>query len=474
MSRRELISVEKTTRKQIYSKPLDSPTVLDALAVFGKLCKSSYGPTGRLKFLQTALGGHVTVTSSCATILHHLISSCHPIVHLVMLAVKGHLDVYGDGGLATCILTTRLIETSIKLAIPRQLVVEVYAYALGIMTSYMVSEKHPWKMKLDVSDMKSMMCLLRSVLHTKPASCLTERDLNHMCTTLLKAFLHSLPSMSDAISHPLSPSPVQFLRCEGSAVIDSRVVDGVLLQAPSVLQPHHQLIQQPVKVALYNISMATDTEEWFSDVTTTTVDVSDSGLNTGILKQMIDVAMVLVSAGVGLVACQKCIHPTLKRFLKDRKVYVFDRLSVMHINAVQRLTGATLLSTFTTDIPEHWYGQLDSIEYTVIANKSYLHLIPTQPMTSVCTVILCSPDESSLEELLSTCQSAMSVLAQVVAYPWVVPGAGCMDTHLAGFLRTKALREKEEAAKNLGCTRVPGHHNKYRQVFGIPSLSPGT
>lgn len=48
---------------------------------------------------------------------------------------------------------------------------------------------------------------------------------------------------------------------------------------------------------------------------------------------------------------------------------MIDRVSIVHITAVKRLTGAVLLSTFTMDIPVSNFGQLERIEHMVLNNK---------------------------------------------------------------------------------------------------------
>ena len=49
----------------------------------------------------------MTVTSSSRRMIDNLSSSSHPVVRLLLAAVKGHLDVYSDGGLRTALLTLR-------------------------------------------------------------------------------------------------------------------------------------------------------------------------------------------------------------------------------------------------------------------------------------------------------------------------------------------------------------------------------
>ena len=48
---------------------------------------------------------------------------------------------------------------------------------------------------------------------------------------------------------------------------------------------------------------------------------------------------------------------------------MMDRLSILHISAVQRMTGAAILGTFSVDIPETSFGQVEKIEHVVLNNK---------------------------------------------------------------------------------------------------------
>ena len=87
--------------------------------------------------------------------------------------------------------------------------------------------------------------------------------------------------------------------------------------------------------------------------------------------------------------------------------------------------------------------------------NSYIHLLPQSSLLSsaVCTLLLCSPDEASLEELKTVCQASVSALHETLACPFVVPGAGCLDTHLASFLRQYGQNSGPEIIAELGCSK---------------------
>jgi len=65
--------------------------------------------------------------------------------------------------------------------------------------------------------------------------------------------------------------------------------------------------------------MAGDTNEWTEGMATIAIDgVRRGDFSEGTLELMKSVAAVFVKEGVGLVACQKVIHPALKTFLKEK------------------------------------------------------------------------------------------------------------------------------------------------------------
>ncbi|KAK3754400.1 hypothetical protein QZH41_011177, partial [Actinostola sp. cb2023] len=159
------------------------------------------------------------------------------------------------------------------------------------------------------------------------------------CLNLLnfQAFLQSVPTSSDSNQKlKWSSSPIQFLTCEGRPVTATKVVNGVLLEAPELPTYTHNTTVVNLKVALYNISMAGDTDEWIDGVTPVAVDgMERDDLNKGVLDMMKGVVSMLVKEGVGLVACQKVIHPALKRFLKEQlSTYFTNVIKYVIINYV--------------------------------------------------------------------------------------------------------------------------------------------
>ena len=66
--------------------------------------------------------------------------------------------------------------------------------------------------------------------------------------------------------------------------------------------------------------MAGDTDEWLGD--STKVEMASVGhdvnMESAVLRHMLKVADWLLAAGVAVIACQKCVHPALKQYLRDK------------------------------------------------------------------------------------------------------------------------------------------------------------
>ena len=104
---------------------------------------------------------------------------------------------------------------------------------------------------------------------------------------------------------------------------DSKVLPGLLIHTPEIptfQQCGRTLVSHGAKVALYNISMAGDTDEWFSgNIKTETISGSyDFSAANTVLLQLLKVADYLLDSGVNVIACQKCVHPALKWYLRDK------------------------------------------------------------------------------------------------------------------------------------------------------------
>ena len=88
-----------------------------------------------------------------------------------------------------------------------------------------------------------------------------------------------------------------------------------------------------------------------------------------VLRLMMKMVDDMIKHHVQLVACQKIIHPTLQHYITSHNLYFVERLSIFHIEAMQKLTGAKLISSCLAKISEDSYGSLKEMKLLTIQKK---------------------------------------------------------------------------------------------------------
>jgi len=426
-----------------------------AIHTLHKLIITSRGPNGSLKMLHNDVGGHVTLTSSCSRILGS-ISVKNPLLKLLVSCVRGHCDAYTDCGLFTCGLALSLIRYSLELDIHRHLITDIYELLMHECLAWLdtpldintvdrdYSHLASCKFKFDTCSLDDMRNLAAAVLSSKPGCNFWPGDLDHMTSLVVTAFLRT---SADATPHNL-----QYVCIEGCPSSSSYIADGVLYPMPSIppyrtkpLSLHHT--EGQVLVAVFNTSLAGDTSEK-SDADLVVSATSDvEGI---VLDEMRACCERLVELGVGVVACQRVVHPSVRRLLRRDGVLVMDRLGIHHIYSVTELTGARLLSSFTGHISASDLGCLDAVHHRVLEGRSHLQL--TRAASSVCTLVLYGRSEESLAEIKSVCQSSYHTLQMAWSDGLALAGGGCWQNVLAAWIRIKAAECSKAWSRDLGCS----------------------
>ena len=125
-------------------------------------------------------------------------------------------------------------------------------------------------------------------------------------------------------------------------------------------------------MALFDCSLSGNVDDNWLDNSKTEISHNSSTIEENVLTSMMKMVDDLILQGIKLIACQKVIHPTLQQYITRKRLYVIERLSICHIEAVQKLTGAKLLSSFQGKINENSFGSLAEIKTLVIHKKRYL------------------------------------------------------------------------------------------------------
>lgn len=154
--------------------------------------------------------------------------------------------------------------------------------------------------------------------------------------------------------------------------------------------------------------------------------------------------------GVRIVATQRIIAPVLRHALHSVGISTLEQLSIMHVDSVASMSGATPLGLLPARGKlagmAHIFGYVDSMHTKLIGDKALAYI--ARESSNHASLILCAPDSLTLQWLEQSSRAALDGLLHLLQTPFIVAGAGCLEVHLAHVLRTKGA-QYEEIAKAL-------------------------
>ncbi|NXJ61559.1 TCPB protein, partial [Rostratula benghalensis] len=430
------------------SEPLTKDTVSQSLSLLSGILKSCYGPAGRLKQFHNGVGGYVCTTSQSSAIFSHL-SVSHPILRVLTVSMENHVSRFSDCGLFTAILCCSLIENFRSLNIASCTIIKISKHLLSLCMDYLKSEACGCRVSVDFSSLETLLCLIRSILTSKPACMLNKQEVDHLATLILKAFMFTVPSHveTNAVLGKCIIVPVK-----GKRVMDSTVLPGLLIEMPEISSAKPLTVKRSssnvIKIALFCVSMSGDL---FSPEEGTITVHHGISLEMSELNQLLKVGNQLVNDEVGLVICQKVIHPTLKQYLKENHIIAVDRAGLSLMEPLSQMTGSKPIASIRLLSPS-CYGSLKDVRLESFASKHFVHLIPID--TVVCSLILCNRNETAWDELKCACETAEHVLRFTIKEPLALLGGGCTETHLASYIRHKSCSLSTSSFEDLDCSRT--------------------
>lgn len=428
------------------SEPLTSEKVRKTLSVLKGILMSCYGPFGRLKQLHNGLGGAVCATSQSSALLAHL-SVSHPVLKILTASMQSHVSCFSDCGLFTGILCCNLIDNVQRIDLTPTTVIKLNKQLLSLCVSYLKSEDCGCRIPVNFSSTRIILSLVRSIITSKPACMLTGKEVDHISTLVLKAFLLTIPE--NAGEHVVLGKSIT-VPLKGQKVTDSTVLPGILIEISEVQLMKILPIKKSdsFKVALFCTSLSGD----LTDTGEGTVVVSyRMSLENAALDRLLTLGKELVSDHVDLVLCQKVVHPSLKQFLSSHHVTVIDRVGLALMEPLSKATGAQPIGSLGLISPNS-YGSVKDLCSTKFGSKHFLHLIPNE--VTICSLLLCNRNDTTWNELKLTCQAALHVLQLTLKDPCALLGGGCTETHLAAYIKYKTDTEPGSILRDHECTQT--------------------
>ena len=456
---------------------------MSELALVSRVALASIGPHGSLWGIRAnEQSGVGTITSVSKRLFENLRLRTWLARALVKLTVQPQHEVFGDGGLLTAVIATKLVETVVansSSSFDRFHMTQGLELILDFLREKMKTDLvleagngngliRPI-LELHWNDMDSIVALVRGVIEPKLKAITASSsrgDMNHLCRTLAEAYVLALPD--NAYQKPR----IGLLTIAGPSISRSFSTSNLIIDIPISHQLERMMPLTLPSIVVFNTSLDVDlarNEQQLgnsldSDGYGVKIEVSRGFLGecnaeavmNFELNLLVDLVKRLAKEKVSIVACQKTIHPFVKQELVHRRIIPIERISLRHIDAVASCCGVQPISSIgehsLSKLGSH-VGKLQRISLVRLERKKLVELEPTRDR-NMQTVVLTAPSEISIEDLATSCRSVFAVLNSAIASPYVIPGGGCLELVLSTLIQSQVSSVPEASREERLTSKV--------------------
>ncbi|KAK8075944.1 T-complex protein 1 subunit beta [Apiospora phragmitis] len=391
-----------------------------AIAV-GDLVKSTLGPKGMDKILQSASTAEIMVTNDGATILKAIALDNAAAKVLVNIS-KVQDDEVGDGTTSVAVLAAELLREAEQLVnkkIHPQTIIEGYRIASqAALQALEQSCKNPEAFK------KDLLAIARTTLSSKVLA--QDRDL--FAKLAVDAVLR-LKGSAD-LSH------IQIIKKAGGKLSDSYLDEGFILDKKIGVNQPKRL--EKAKILVANTTMDTDKVKIFG----ARVKVGSTSKLAEIEKAEKDKMKAKVERikahGINCFINRQLIYNWPEQLFTDAGIMSIEHADFDGIERLALVTGGEITSTF--DNPEQVkLGHCDVIEEVIIGEDTLIRFSGVAA-GEACTIVLRGATDQLLDEADRSLHDALAVLSQTVKEPRTTLGGGCAEMLMAKAVEGAATR----------------------------------
>ncbi|BEI84250.1 hypothetical protein CcaverHIS002_0408540 [Cutaneotrichosporon cavernicola] len=368
----------------------------------GDLVKSTLGPKGMNKILQSTHDGSITVTNDGATILK-AITLDNPAAKILVNISKVQDDEVGDGTTSVCVLASELLREAEKLVtvskIHPQTVVEGYRIAsraaLEALANSAVDNK---------DDAMQFREDLFNIARTTLSSKVLSQDKDYFANLAVDAVLRLKGSID--LEH------IQIIKKVGGKLTDSYLDEGFILDKQIAVNSPKRI--ENAKILIANTSMDTDKIKIFG----ARVRVDGTGklaeLERAERDKMKAKVQSIAAHGITCFVNRQLIYNYPESLLAEQGI-----MSIEHADfeGVERLALVKI-------------GRCDVIEEIMIGEDKLIKFSGVAA-GEACTVVLRGATNQMVEEAERSLHDALSVLSQTVKETRVTLGGGCAEMLMA-------------------------------------------
>lgn len=459
---------------RVVAGPAARDLVLDVAKRLFAISQTSRGPLGKGVWVGNSSNGvrsncSSTIFEKCAALREDQGERNDPVLRVALQLLAAQERSHGDAGLLAAQIAGCIIIDAHERDLSPQALRVGLEWALTQCASFLerCRGNSPLRKDIPLSDRDSLLSLIQSSLTTKHVSiawnpCTSESE--HIAKVLLKGFLASL----NVDRQGQLTSGLKLVMSQGCPILSSEALPGQILLDIPLPPTTWNLLQQSQEggggdVILFNTSLMLngDVEEVGFSVETEAIESSAWTIRDAevdFLTKLADRLSHIPKAKVRYIISQKLIHPWLRMHLLDKGIVAIERISAVHLAAVQELTGAHIFASAMSivktknTIDPGLLGTLSRAEaWRSGTGKRLLRLYGNpQKGKKISTALLCAPDEPAVDELRHVANRSIVMLKAFLRKPFLLAGAGATEFALAADLRQSCTHTAPSRAHKIG------------------------
>jgi thermosome len=390
--------------------------------------KTTLGPRGMDKMLIDSLGD-ITITNDGATILDEM-DVQHPVAKLLVEIAKAQDEEVGDGTTTTVVLTGELIKEAEKL-------LEKNIHPTVIVTGYKKALEKAEEVlrkvaiKVDVNDNEALKKVAITSMRGKAVAAF--RD--HLAEIAVKAAKQIAEERDGRIVANVDDY-VQLVKKKGGSFLDTQLIYGIIVDK-EVVHPDMPKRVEKAKIALIDAPLEVEKTEIDAEIRINSPEQMKMFLDeeARLLKDMVE---KIKAAGANVVFCQKGIDDLAQYYLAKAGILAVRRVKKSDMEKLARATGAKIITNIEEISPDV-LGYAELVEERKVADEKMV-FVEGCPNPRAVSILVRGGLERAVDEAERNLVDALSVVADVLEEPYVLPGGGAPEAEVAKELRKFAAR----------------------------------
>ncbi|MBI4918609.1 thermosome subunit, partial [archaeon] len=406
-----------------------------AAKLVAETVRTTLGPKGMDKMIVDSMGD-ITVTNDGVTILEEMQIE-HPAAKMIVEVAKTQEEEVGDGTTTAVVIAGELLKKAEGL-LDQEIHPTVIARGYRLASEKAQELLKKMAEKVTANDEDILKKIAMTAITGKGAESAKEL-LANIAVIAVKRVIEQKDGVMT-----FNKENIKLEKKAGGALEDTELIEGVVLEKEAV-HPGMPKIVKNAKIALLDVALEIKNTEIDAKISITDPSQIQAFMDQEeqMLRRMVE---KVAKSGANVVLCQKGIDDVAQHFLAKKGIYAARRVKKSDLEAVERATGAKLVSNLDDLSPED-LGKSGLVKELKIGDEEMTYITECENPKSV-TILVRGSTTHVVDEAKRALSDALGDVAAALKVGFVVAGGGSTEVELSKNLRkySESLSGREQLA----------------------------